>query len=465
MRWVAPGVLIVALLAAGGDVARATVPTGFTQTLVVGGLTRPTSMAFAPDGRIFVAEQGGNLRVIQNGTLLATPFVSLTVDSNGERGLLGVAFDPSFGSNNFVYVYYTVPGSPPHNRVSRFTANGNTALAGSEVPILDLNNLSSATNHNGGAIHFGPEATPKLYVAVGENANSANAQSKSNLLGKMLRMNSDGSIPSDNPFFLDPTFVGQNKLIWALGLRNPFTFAFQPGTGRMFINDVGNTTWEEIDDGIAGSNYGWPTCEGFCSPPNPNFRDPLYVYNHTTGTPTGCAIIGGAFYNPATVTFPAAYVGQYFFGDLCQGWIRYLDPASPTTSTAFASGFTQLVQEVVADDGSLYVLEQGPMPPSNQGALYRIAPTPTVVEATGFRAERRGSSVVLRWRRGGDARVAGFEVFRGRTRLNRTPLCCFVIDRTPGRGSPVYRLEAVLVDGSRVFVATATPRRSGARPS
>ena len=126
------------------------------------------------------------------------------------------------------------PRRPVHNRVSRFTANGDVAVAGSEVPILELDNLSGATNHNGGAIHFGPDG--KLYIAVGENANGANSQTLSNPLGKVLRINSDGTIPSDNPFF---NTTGARKEIWALGLRNPFTFAFQPGTGRLFINDVG----------------------------------------------------------------------------------------------------------------------------------------------------------------------------------------------------------------------------------
>src|SRR6266508_2949592 len=254
-------------------VASATLPAGFTEMLVANGLSRPTAMDFAPDGRLFVCLQGGQLRVVKNGTLLATPFVSLNVDSSGERGLLGVAFDPNFASNNFVYVYYTVPGSPAHNRVSRFTANGDVVVPGSEVVLLNLDNLSSATNHNGGAIHFGPDG--KLYIAVGENANSANSQSLANLLGKILRINADGSIPLDNP----TTFAGiagsssgVNRAIWSVGLRNPFTFTFQSGSGRMFINDVGQTTWEEINDGIAGSNYGWSICEGACSPPNANFR-------------------------------------------------------------------------------------------------------------------------------------------------------------------------------------------------
>ena len=131
-------------------------------------------MAVSPDGRIFVCQQGGKLRVIKNGVLLATAFVTLTVDSNGERGLLGVAFDPNFVTNQYVYVYYTVPGATAHNRLSRFTANGDVAVAGSELILLELNNLSSATNHNGGALHFGLDG--KIYIAVGENANPANAQ-------------------------------------------------------------------------------------------------------------------------------------------------------------------------------------------------------------------------------------------------------------------------------------------------
>ena len=203
----------------------ATLPTGFTETAITG-LSGPTAMDIAPDGRIFVCQQTGSLRVIKNGVLLATPFVTLNVDPNGERGLLGIAFDPNFANNAFLYLYYTVTSTPRHNRVSRFTANGDVAVANSEVVILELDNLSSATNHNGGAIHFGPDGN--LYVAVGENATGSNSQTLANRLGKMLRINSDGSIPTDNPFF--NTASGANLSIWALGLRNPFTFAFQPGT-------------------------------------------------------------------------------------------------------------------------------------------------------------------------------------------------------------------------------------------
>src|ERR1051325_4045978 len=318
----------------------ATLPTGFTETLVASGLTNPTAMAFAPDGRLFVCEQGGQLRVIKNGSLLATPFLSVTVNSSGERRLLGIAFDPKFAANSFLDVYYTATTPTIHNRVSRFTANGDVSIPGSEVVLLDLNNLG-ATNHNGGAMHFGPDG--KLCIAVGENANGSNSQTLTNLLGKILRLNSDGTIPADNPFF--GTATGNNRAIWALGLRNPYTFAFQPGTGRMFINDVGEVTREEINDGIAGSNYGWPTCEGTCS--NPNFRNPLFTYGHGSSSTTGCAITGGAFYNPPVTQFPSDYQGKYFFADFCSGWIRRLNPAD-NTATDFATGIANPVDLPVA---------------------------------------------------------------------------------------------------------------------
>jgi glucose/arabinose dehydrogenase len=342
---------LVLLLLLPSAAYAATLPAGFTETQI-NGLANPTAMEIAPDGRIFVCQQGGSLRVIKNGVLLSTPFLTLSVDSNGERGLLGIAFDPNFANNNFLYVYYTVPVTPRHNRVSRFTANGDVVVAGSEQIILELDNLSSATNHNGGAIHFGPDG--KLYVAVGENANGSNAQTLSNRLGKVLRINSDGSIPADNPFF--NTATGANRSIWAFGLRNPFTFAFQPGTGRLFINDVGEVTWEEINDGIAGSNYGWNLSEGPTT--NPQFRAPLFAYQHGGTATTGCAIAGGTFYNPATVQFPQSFVGKYFFADLCSGWIRIFDPSNGTASD-FASNISNPVDLKVGADGSLYYLARG----------------------------------------------------------------------------------------------------------
>ncbi len=357
--------ICLCVLLCAASIHAASLPPGFTESQFGGAganIASPTAMAFAPDGRLFVCQQTGSLRVIKNGTLLATPFLTLSVDSTGERGLLGVAFDPNFANNQFVYVYYTTSVAPIHNRVSRFTATGDVAAAG-ETVILDLNNLSGATNHNGGAIHFGLDG--KLYISVGDNANASNSQTFTNLLGKMLRINADGTIPADNPFFGSAT--GNNRAIWALGFRNPFTFNFLslPGLTRMFINDVGEVTWEEINNGIAGRNYGWSTCEGNCNPPNASFTDPIYQYAHNASG--GCAIVGAAFYNPPLRNFPPEYVSKYFFTDLCMGWVRYLDPFFPQSVRTFATGLSNPVDLQVGPDGALYYLQRG-----NGGQVWRV---------------------------------------------------------------------------------------------
>ncbi len=341
-------------------VVMASLPNDFVET-PISGILSATAMALHPDGRIFVCQETGELRVIKNGAVLPTPFVTLNVDSDGERGLLGVAFDPNYATNHFVYVYYTTTTPTTHNRVSRFTANAaneDVAVAGSEVVILDLETLG-ATNHNGGAIHFGPDG--KLYIAVGENAVPSNSQSLANRLGKILRINADGTIPADNPTSFaniagSPT--GVNRAIWAVGLRNPFTFGFQPGTGRMHINDVGQNTWEEVNVGTAGANFGWSSCEGTCG--TAGMTNPLYQYSSAEAAP--CAITGGAFYNPTTPTFPSQFVGKYFFADLCAGWIKVLDPLNPPPTGAavdFATGISFPVDIQVANDGSLYYLARG----------------------------------------------------------------------------------------------------------
>ena len=340
----------------GGAVAQ---PAGFTRNESwVTGLVAATAFAQAPDGRLFVAEQGGTLRVVKNGALLATPFVSIAVDSSGERGLIGVALSPNFATNGFVYVYATRTVGGTHNRISRFTAAGDVAVPGSEATLVDLPTLSSATNHNGGGMHFGGDG--KLYVGVGENANAAQAQDLSNPFGKLLRFNEDGSIPGDNPFFA--TQSGLARAIWAYGLRNPYTFAVQPGTGRIHINDVGQSSWEEIDVGAAGANYGWPSSEG---PDNvaAGITGPVFAYSHAAATPagsgpggffTGFAIAGGAFY-PAVGAFPAGYRDQYYFADFGSRFVGRLDLANGA-AYAFATLSGSPVDMLVGNDGALYVL-------------------------------------------------------------------------------------------------------------
>jgi glucose/arabinose dehydrogenase len=205
----------------------------------------------------------------------------------------------------------------------------------------------------GGAIDFGEDG--KLYIATGDNAKGAVAQKLTNLFGKMLRINKNGTIPTDNPFYSRAS--GNNRAIWARGLRNPFKFAVQPATGTIFINDVGESTWEEINELKKEANYGWPVHEGVAN--DPPYVDPIFAYGHG-GDPatTGCSITGGAFYNPTTTLFPPEYEGEYFFAEFCGGWIRSLDPATGKAS-GFASGLERPVDLEVSKNGELYYLARG----------------------------------------------------------------------------------------------------------
>jgi glucose/arabinose dehydrogenase len=325
----------------------ATLPPGFTET-PVSQVFAPTTMEFAPDGRLFVVSQVGAVYVVKDGILLPTPFVTLDADTQNERGAVGLALDPNFTENGWVYINYTARTPLPHQRISRFTADGDVAVPGSEQVIWDFEPLHHDF-HVAGATAFGPDG--KLYVALGDNGAAPQSQSLDNLFGKIIRINPDGTIPLDNPFYA--TATGNNRAIWALGLRNPFTFEFQPATGRFFINDVGQHTWEEINEGVPGANYGWPVTEGPTT--DPQFRGPLFSYPNGSGLTAGCAITGGAFYDPQSATFPAEFLGTYLFPDLCEGWIRRLDPLT-NQSVVFASGFGRIVDLEVAPDGDLYVL-------------------------------------------------------------------------------------------------------------
>ena len=334
----------------------------------VTGLNQPTSMAFAPDGRLFVTEKGGGdgigkVRVIKDGNLLATPFLSVSVNNERERGLVGISFDPDFETNRYVYIHYT-RSSPIKGRVSRFTAsatNPDVAQSGSEFILLDNIPSPDGGRHQGGAIHFGNDG--KLYIGSGDGgfgaANYENAQSLTSLKGKILRINKDGTIPDDNPL------VGQFAVgeIWAWGLRNPFTFAVDPEDGRIYANDVGQNTWEEINKIEKGNNYGWAPCEGpfgegrehpdidGASCTNFNYTYPIYSYNRSGIG--GSSIAGAAFYRGNQ--FPSEYDGKYFFGDYGQNFIKTLDPNNHTVSD-FTTDIQNPVDIQVGPDGALYIL-------------------------------------------------------------------------------------------------------------
>jgi glucose/arabinose dehydrogenase len=257
-------------------------------------------------------------------------------------------------SNRYVYLDYTkeaTPNDAVHNRVVRVTANGNRAVSGSEQLIFRLN-AQDSPNHIGGAIDFGTDG--KLYISTGDGVGGA-SQVTTNLLGKLLRVSKSGSIPTNNPFYGSAS--GKHRAIWLLGFRNPFKFAVEPGVGTIFVNDVGEDAWEEIDRAVKGANYGWRLYEGPES--DPAYRDPLFAYGHG-GDPatTGCSITGGAFYAPPTVQFPASFARDYFFADFCAGWIRTYDRASGEAS-GFLSGAALVVDVEIAADGTLYYLSRG----------------------------------------------------------------------------------------------------------
>lgn len=322
-------------------------PPGFQVRTMATGLTGCTALETTSDGRILLCEQTGSLRVIKNGQLLPKPFVQVPVDTNWERGLIGVTVDPDFPRTPYVYGCYVAKEPYPHHRVSRFTADGDAAVPGSEIILLvgdDQRKLGGKVpaGHQGGALHFGLDG--KLYVAIGEQTAETPAQKMDTYQGKMLRINSDGTIPMDNPFF--GKVEGKYQAIWALGLRNPFTFAVRPGTGELWINDVGGK-FEEINRGAAGANYGWPTVE-HGTPSDERFRGSVHSYPQAS-------IAGGDFCGSSS-NWPAIWRGRYFFADFVHGWIKAIDPDHPERVETFATGLSRPVDLRFSRDGKLYVL-------------------------------------------------------------------------------------------------------------
>jgi glucose/arabinose dehydrogenase len=376
--------LAVLLVIAAGTLVAAAVPAGFVDEVVAAPGGSITGLAFTPDGRLLITRQDGNLFVYP---YLPTPALQLTVCSNSERGLLGVAVDPAFATNRFVYLYYTHPkgaGCPTSstsvvNRVSRFVLSDASVVdAASEKVLLD-EIPSWAGNHNGGDLQFGKDGF--LYVSVGDGGcdyagdsgcGGANDASRDQqiLLGKVLRIAPAGATPADripptNPFRgsdSEPcalagrtTTSGKTRCqeTFARGFRNPFRIAFDPAStsGRFFVNDVGQDLWEEVDQGVAGADYGWNCREGAhvnsttgkCAGlPASSFRDPIYEYGHGSGCE---AITGGAFVPPGA--WPALYDGSYLFADYVCSRIFRLAPNgagfSSSTFATLAGGVTDLV--------------------------------------------------------------------------------------------------------------------------
>ncbi len=361
----------------------------FESIVIQHDLPEPVDFAFAPDGRVFVASRYGDVRIIQDGALLPDPFVTLPANTSVQRGLMGLALDPDFASNGFVYLYYTHehnpsdPTGPKTGRLIRVTAEGNTALLGSDVILLgtaaddaaspSCSNLPAGSDclpadgccHVGGALRFAPDGT--LFVSTGDAAVEGDAmlhaQDLDSLAGKILRvLPTDGSAPSDNPFYTGDSQANRSK-VWAYGLREPFRMAIQPGTGLPVVGDVGSVYEEELNVAFAGANFGWPCYEGTAQHVPQNglqgcqdlyrsavpIAHPSYTYSHNETA----AIIAGVFNDGAA--YPSDFAGAFFFGDFNRGEIRtaHIDPTGQLDPTTL---------QVLVDDSNVHpFLRKGPV--------------------------------------------------------------------------------------------------------
>jgi hypothetical protein len=345
-----------------------------------GALDLPIFAASPPGDthRLFVVEQTGRIRMLKDDVMLAAPFLDLStvVSCCGERGLLGLAFHPQYTTNGLFYVYYT--NTSGDTRVMRYHVSANPDVADPTSAGPVLSQTQPFANHNGGMLAFGPDGY--LYVGLGDGGSGGDplnhAQNRSSLLGKVLRLDVDHgapyTVPADNPFVGQ---AGTRPEIWSLGLRNPWRFSFDRQTGEMYIGDVGQDQWEEIDvepAAAGGRNYGWHDMEGgvcylpACTPTGLTL--PAWTYPHSEG----CSVTGGYVYRGATVP---ALSGLYLFADYCNGWVRSFrwtagNATAVTDQPALAPGGP--ISSFGEDArGELYILEYGA-----PGALYRIISGP-----------------------------------------------------------------------------------------
>jgi glucose/arabinose dehydrogenase len=298
------------------------------QAVVTEGLASPVHLAApAGDARLFVVEQPGRIRVVENGALLATPFLDIAsrVSSGGERGLLSVAFHPQYAQNGFFFVNYTDTRGDTRVERYRVSADRNRADPASAQLIIQVTQPYS--NHNGGLVAFGPDG--RLYVGMGDGGGGGDpeeaGQDPQQLLGKLLRLDVDGTlpyrIPSDNPY---AGSTGRRPEIWAMGLRNPWRFSWDRTANLLYLADVGQNRLEEINvvpAATGGVNYGWDLMEGSdCFEPRDGcdrtgLTLPVAQYTHDDG----CSVTGGFVYRGQDIP---ALRGHYFYADYCQGWIR-----------------------------------------------------------------------------------------------------------------------------------------------
>ena len=384
-------VLACSLISAGAPVpvVSATFPPGVTLTPVISSLTQPVLVTNAGDGsnRIFIVQQTGQIRIFKNGSLLGTDFLNISglsnfTGSNGEMGLLGLAFDPNYSSNGFFYVTYDINTGnatfPYAVRLVRYHVSSNPDVADPASAFVILAVDKKFTNHNGGMIAFGPDGY--LYWGTGDGGSGGdpdnNAQNLQSLLGKMLRLDVDSTppsgktyvIPTSNPFFNNSN-PAVKKEIWAYGLRNPWRWSFDRSNGNLFIGDVGQNIEEEIDFQPASStgreNYGWHVKEGnLCYSPSTNCTPPAHyvapvaVYDHGAGDINGCAVTGGYVYRGSA---SPTLQGVYFYSDFCSGnlWALVKNASNVWTSKLITSTGLNVSSFGQDEQGELYLASYG----------------------------------------------------------------------------------------------------------
>lgn len=326
--------------------ATAQMPDGFELTEFAGGFDLPIALAEAPDGRIFVAERVGRVRIVSpDGVVQQAPFAQFDVFIEGESGLLGMAIDPDFSNNGFVYFFATV--SDQEQQIIRYTDVGGVGV---DRTIIHDNLPTIGHFHNGGCLRIGPD--DKLYFSIGDTSVPETSQQLNSLGGKIGRINLDGTAPDDNPF---TTPTNLPRAVFALGFRNPFRFCFSPD-GRLFAGDVGSsgdTQREEINLVVAGGNYGWPETEGTFDPQQyPEFINPLIAYTEQGSSITGCTFYDGD-------QFPSQYRGNLMHLDfVSQGLFRVvLDGDMVVSHELFVQADGGPVDLMQTQDGSLLYAE------------------------------------------------------------------------------------------------------------
>jgi glucose/arabinose dehydrogenase/PKD repeat protein len=359
-------------------------PADLERVVVASGLAEPTDFRFLPNGSILITEKGGSVRVFQNNELQQTPLITLNVLTEVERGLAGIAIDPDFVDNHYIYVTYT--GSDNHQRLTRLTVNGYSGDQITDVLSADSEQVlyrvadEAANYHQGGGITFGPDS--KLYWGLGDNFDFGNSQDLGSPHGTILRLdvhnlNPDGTAtaPIDNPFV---NTAGALPEIYAYGFRNPFRFTFTP-TGQLLEADVGGAAWEEVNVVVPGANYGWPLAEGVCN--GCGFANPIYAYPHTAPP-----LVAGAISSILVYTGDALgpeYTDKVFIADYALNWMKTLE---------FDSEYDSFIGEHMFDTeaGTTVQLLEGP-----DGRIYQLNIYPGTLSVIGPTGGNRAPSAVI----------------------------------------------------------------------